>query len=754
MKRDIVAVFAVLLILCGCARDEWGAMWIGAPWDAEEFDCNNVPPAPVFRKEFRCEAPVKSAAIRICGLGLFELSLNGEKVGDDVLVPNESSYTWRPGLDRNPILPVDGDHFKNYRVYYLEYDLTDKLLQGENVVSVLLGNGFFSTDSRRFVQSYGTPRLICRLDIEYRNGRKSSIVTDRSWQVARSPLLMNDFFNGEIYDATLEGKEEWVRPVRRKAPLGRLMPQTGPSDKVVRTLAPRSITDLGNGEWEVDFGETVTGWVSLPRLMSMPRGQEIEVVYPRLEDGNGVQKYICRGGHSESYSPRFTWFTFSKVRLRGFEQALLPQHLCAEVVHSDVKSTGEFECSDSLINRINRMWRRTQLLNMHLGVPTDCPHRERGPYTGDGQVACVTVMHNFDADAFYRKWLRDISDCQGPDGYVPNGAPWHVGCGGGVPWGAAMNIIPWEHYLHYGDISVLEEHYDAMKAQLEYMRTLILEDGTMLQERTDGNGEVMKWLNLGEWGAPFNTPEKGLVHTYYLWKCADYTARAAKALGLSVDSSAYMALAHNTASAFHRRFYNPDTRSYGNNDGSNIFALDIGVPDSLRAGVVASLKKEIQANGGHLNTGIFGTRLFFETLCNVGLGDMAYEAMTKTDYPSYGYALAQASDTMWEFWDGSNSRVHPMFGGGLVWLYRNLAGVWTDESQPGYKHIIIKPQPAGKITWVRYSTLTRYGTVAVRWERSAGRFRMSVDIPEGSTATVYMPADGRIVELSSGHYEL
>lgn len=729
-------------------------MWIGAPWDAEEFDCDNVPPAPVFRKEFKCNKPVRKAGIKICGLGLFELSLNGIKVGDDVLVPNESSYTFRPRLDENPILPLDGTQFKNYRVYYLEYDLTEKICQGNNLVEVLLGNGFFSTDSRRFVQSYGTPRLICRIDIEYEDGSVDRVVTDRSWRVAKSPLLMNDLFDGEIYDARLEGKQEWTRPVRRKAPQGRLMLQTGPSDKVVRSLAPVSVKDMGEGEWEVDFGETVTGWVSLSGLRSIPRGHEIEVVYPRAEYGNGIQKYISSGRRSESYSPRFTWYTFSKVLVRGYENPLQARQLRADVVHSDIASTGEFECSDELINKINEVWRRTQLLNMHMGVPTDCPHRERGPYTGDGQVSCVTVMHNFDADAFYRKWLRDISDCQLSDGYVPNGAPWHVGCGGGVPWGAAMNIIPWEHYLHYGDISVLEEHFQAMKAQLEWMRTSILPDGTMLQARKDKNGKELKWFNLGEWCAPYNTPERGLVHSYYLWKCADYTARAAKVLGLNEDAAVFSDLAENTAEAFHRKFYNPSTRSYGNNDGSNVFALDMGVPDSLRSIVLGSLKQEIKANGGHLNTGIYGTRLFFEVLCRYGLEDMAYEAMTKTDWPSYGYALAQGSDTMWEFWDGRNSRVHPMFGGGLVWLYRNLAGVWTDESQPGYKHIIIKPQPAGKITWVRYSTLTRYGTVAVRWERSAGRFRMSVDIPEGSTATVYMPTGGRIVELSSGHYEL
>ena len=756
-RRICLAVLAAsMLVACSAPNSDWGATWIGAPWEGERFDQDNAGPAPIFKKGFRVNGHLDSAKIKICGLGLFELRVNGAKVSEDVLVPNESLYSYRDGFSEDPIVPVNGKNFSNYRVYYLEYDLKDYLKEGDNEMTVLLGNGFFSTDSRRYVKSYGTPRLICRADLVYSNGRKESIVSDLSWRVSKSPLVMNDIFNGEIYDARLEGQEDWLKPVPRKAPDGKLERQMAPSDRIMETLSPQSIVKLDNGDWEVDFGDYITGWVRFLNIHSVPRGYTIEVIYPLAEYGNGVQKYIARGEQNdEAYAPRFTWYTFRKVRIRGMEKTLKPSHLCAEAVYSNVRTTGNFECSNPLINRVQHLYWRAQTDNMHMGVPTDCPHRERGPYTGDGQVACVTAMHTFDMNLFYRKWIRDMADCQDKEtGYVPNGAPWHPGCGGGVPWGAAMNIVPWEHYLHYGDISVLAENYAAMKAQLRHMISWRREDGTMLQRFVNADGKPLKWLNLGEWSPVAELPDDALVHTYYLWKCAVNTAKAAKALGVVEDYHYYTSLAQDVFNAFHRAFYNPQTHSYGHNDGANIFALAMGVPDEYKEGVVASLKEEVLSNGSHLFTGIFGTQLFFEVLCQNGLKELAYTAMTKTDVPSYGYWVTQGADTLWEYWDGRQSRNHPMFGGGLVWLYRVIAGVNTDEDAPGYKHVIIRPTPVGDLTWAKYSTETPYGHLSVSWKKTPGRsLSVIVDIPEGSHASVYLPGKLSPVEVGSGHYE-
>ena len=364
-------------------------------------------------------------------------------------------------------------------------------------------------------------------------------------------------------------------------------------------------------------------------------------------------------------------------------------------------------------------------------------------------------MHNFDANLFYRKWLRDMSDCQDAEtGYVPNGAPWHPGCGGGVAWGAAMCIIPWEHYLHYGDISVLEEHYDAMLGQLRFMESWRTADGIMDMQMPRNGEKPIYWMNLGEWCPAYTLPDDRLVHTYFLWKCALYTSNAASALGRDDEASELKALADDVASAFHSFFYDPETASYGYNNGSNVFALHMGVPEEYRAGVVASLKKEIEENGGHLNTGIFGTQIFFDVLCDNGMADVAYEAMCRKDCPGYGWWLEQGAQTMWEYWDGRNSRNHPMFGGGLTWLYTRIAGLQANPAEPGYRHVIIRPTPAGDLSWASYETESPFGKLAVRWEIRKGSFILKTVIPSGSHASVYLPGNSTPVELESGRHTL
>jgi alpha-L-rhamnosidase len=381
---------------------------------------------------------------------------------------------------------------------------------------------------------------------------------------------------------------------------------------------------------------------------------------------------------------------------------------------------------------------------MHGGIASDCPHRERAPYTGDGQVACVTVMHNFNAASFYEKWIRDMRDVQNIEtGYVPNGAPWFPGCGGGVPWGTAINIIPWEFYVHYGDKKMLEDSYFAMKEKVRYLLTWLTQDGTMLSQRTNIIGNrPNRWLNLGDWSPAFGLPADELVHTFYLWRSADFTARAAKALNRQDEHAYYSTVAHDVKTAFHKKFYDAGNKTYGDY-GSNIFSLVMGVPNEHYQDVVSTLRQEIvEKYEGHLNTGIFGTQFFFETLAAHGLNEVAYEAMNKRTYPSYGHWIEQDATVTWEQWDGKNSRNHPMFGGGLNWFYRTLAGVNADENAPGYKHIIIKPNLPLQLDNVFYSNMTPYGKVVSEVKKNGNRLEMNVTIPVGSQATVYIPVSG------------
>jgi len=742
---------------------DWKAKWIGAHYQGETsrkfIEGNPYQPAPLLRRSFKIEKKVASAKAFVTGLGLFEFYLNGQKVGDDLLTPNETLVGKREGLDKTSI-PLEAN-FRDYRVLYLCYDVTALLQKGENVAGAMLGNGFYDTDSG-WVMPYGTPRFFGQIMITYADGTKDVIASDELWLSHEGPIVLNDMWDGEVYNATRE-VPGWCSPGMRpdilwepvelrKAPEGKLCAHLSLTDKVMELAGPESIEKNADGSWHVTFPEYVSGWVKIKGINGHS-GDTVRVIHHAETYGNGDWAYICNGSGNESYAPRFTWYSFPDVTVIGFPGELTADNICAEVVYSDVETTGHFSCSNDLFNKINDIWWRSQTDNMHLGAASDCPHRERGPYTGDGQCSCVTVMHNFDATAFYTKWVRDMSDCQDlVSGYVPNGAPWHTGCGGGVAWGAAMNIIPWEFYLHYGDLDMLADNYLQMTEQVRHMRSWITEDGIMNQKMPREKEGGIYWMNLGDWLPPYGLPKDELVHTYYLWKCTDYTARAARALGKTEDAQKYEAQAEEVKAAFHRHFYDAEKCSYGEY-GSNTFALRMGVPAEVHDKVVETLRNEILSNGGHLNTGICATQTFFETLAENGLNDIAFEAMNKRDYPSFGCWIEQGATTTWEAWNGENSHNHPMFGGAITWFYRKLAGMEADEAAPGYKHIIFRPMPVGDVTWASYSTRTLYGNASVKWKiADDGSFHMDVEVPVSCTATVILPDGSAPVEIQSGRY--
>lgn len=746
---------------------EWKAKWIGAPWQGEEPLPDPVrgenrqvvlkelpPPAPLLRKEINVTKQVSKARAFVTGLGYFEFYVNGSKVSDDVLVPNQTNYGKRPGLEKAGIpLP---DDFREYRVMYLSYDITDLLKDGGNAFGAIVGNGFYNAP-QNWTESYGTPRFFGQIYITYSDGTEDVIVTDESWKAAKSPIVMDLIYQGEHYDARLEkpgwntpgyDDSSWENAVIRKMPEGIMKAHMSPVDKVMERLKPVSVIKNADGKYYVDFGQEISGWINIKGVKG-DAGRVIDFDYI-CESYVGDNTYTLNGSGNESYAARFTWFVFRQVVVNNWPGNLSADQITAEAVYTDIETTGKFETSNSLFNNINRIWWRSQTDNMHGGIASDCPHRERSPYTGDGQVACVTVMHNFDSRAFYTKWIQDIVGAQIEEtGYVPNGAPWQPGCGGGVAWGAAINIMPWEYYQHYGDTAMLRYTYDAMKGYVKYMLTWTDKEGIMNSQRTGLNGQPLRWFNLGDWCAPAKLPPDDMVHTFYLWRGADFTSKTAAVLGNAEESSEFSQIAEKTKQAFLKRFYDPEKGSYGTG-GGNIFALVMGVPDDQKQKVIDALKKDIAASGGHLDTGIFGTQFFFEVLAENGLQHLAYEAMNKKTWPSYGWWLEQGATTSWEQWDGSGSRNHPMFGGGIVWFYRKLAGMNTDPDNPGYRNIIFRPQPAGDLNYVTYSNLTPYGEAGIHWEKEGNLFKMDIEVPVGSTATVYVPAASTSSVTESG----
>ena len=742
---------------------DWVAKWIGAPWQGEEAlpkpaggpdgrPSDFGPPAPLLRKSFSVEKEVKKAVAFVTGLGYFELYLNGQKVGENVLVPNQTNYGKRPQLEDALIwLP---DDFRDYRVMYLAYDVKALLTRGENVVGGILGNGFYNP-AKFWTAAYGSPRFLCQLHITYTDGTEEVVVSDESWNASKGPILMNMVYYGEQYDARREqpgwnapsfDDSDWEPVALRTAPEGRLVAHAAHPDRVTERFSPLRIQKLGEGHFQVDFGTEISGWVRLNRVTG-PRGHKVEFRF----NGNlysGDNSYVFRGDGPEDYAPRFNWFVFSGVEVINWPGELKREDLVAEAVNTWIEPSARFETSNDLFNEINTIWRRSQTDNMHGGIASDCPHRERSPYTGDGQVACITVLHNFDARNFYHKWVQDMLGAQiEATGYVPNGAPWQPGCGGGPAWGAAICVIPWQYYMHYGSRDMLEDNYEGMEGYVRYMQTWTDEEGIMHSQRTAKDGSVLRWFNLGEWVAPGPTVPDEMVHTFYLWYCAYITSRTARILGLGEDAKSYEALAQRTWKAFHNRFFDEKTGSYGDG-GGNILALRMGVPEERYDRVVTALKAGLRATGGHLDTGIFGTRFFFEVLAENGLQELAYEAMNKTTEPGYGRWIALGSTTTRERWDEEGSHNHPMFGGGLAWFYRNLAGMQADPEQPGYRHIIFRPQPVKDLEHVSYFNNTPYGEAGISWHQKVNEFSMEVKVPVSCYATVYLPASetDRILE--------
>ena len=723
------------------SEDEWKGKWIGAPWQGEEsydvMGSMEFLPAPLLRKEFKIEKPIKQARYYGTGLGYHELYINGKRVGEDYFSPNQTNYDRRPNLVNRGI--VVADPFEEYTVMYLSHDLKELLSEGENAIGVILGNGFYDITTH-WVQGYGTPRFIGQIEILYEDGTTQIISSDESWRAERSAIVSDQIYYGEHYDARLEhdgwataayDDSAWAKVALRGAPCGKLIPQNGPADRITERFAPVEFEKREDGIYKIKFPVEVSGWVALKNIKAQ-KGQRIDIKYLSESPGNGSNSYTAKGTGDESYHARFTWFVFSEVEISGIDN-LSAEQVEAHAVNSDVEPAGKFETSNELINKINQIWQRSQLDNMHGSVASDCPHRERSAYTGDAQVACVTVMHNFATQTFYNKWIRDMRGAQTADGYIPNGAPWQPGCGGGVGWGAAIEIIPWEFYRHYGDSRVLEQNFDAMCRHVRWMTTWVNEKGLMLMQ------DPQEWKNLGDWLPPRQLPPAELVHTFFLVHCADIVVRTAHTLGLNAEAKEFATIRDKAAEAFHRELYDPATGSYGK-FGSNVMALKLGVPAERKAKVVKALRDNIAEVNDHLDTGIVGTRYLCEILVENGLEDLAYKIINQRDFPSFGWWIEQGATTTWEQWDGGNSRNHPMFGGGIGWFYRDLAGL--EATDAGYRSFEVRPVLPEGLEWVRYSHNTTYGEIDIKWQRKAEDFTLSCVVPVGSTATIWVPFSG------------
>ncbi len=731
----------------------WKARWIGAPWQGEEAQFNlktgqcapDVPAVPYLRKAFDVRPGIRSAKAFVTGLGYFEFFLNGSKVGNDLLVPNFTNYTSRPDLKYRRGISLD-EKSSGFRVSYLQYDITKLLQNGKNAVGAMVASGYFDSRSDR-LGAFGSPRFICQIEITYIDGSRQVVVSDQSWKACKSGIVSCDIYDGERYDARREvsgwcdadfDDSMWENAVERKVPEGKLVAFDTNPDRVTETLTPVAFKSNADGSCTIDFGEMISGHVRLKNVS----GEKDKTIKIKYESAYPQEvRYTFKDNTPIDYAPQFTWYVFRRVTIYGFTPTA--DQIVAEAVNTDMKVNSEFTTSNELFNKINHVWQRTEKDNLHSGVESDCPHRERIPYTGDGQAVCSTVMHNFNGAAFFRSWFNTMRDTQDREtGYLPNAAPWCPGAGGGVAWGAALSIMPWEHYMNYGDKRVVDENYDASKRQIDYMITWVRPDGTMHQKRKNAiDNSDCYWLNLGDWVPPFKFPADEKVHTYILWRCADRMSKMAKVMGKGADEKRYRDLAERTRNAYDKVFFENDTLGYGD-FGCNAFAVEMGL-DKKRPGLKHILAHEIgNRHNGHLNCGYIALEVLLEALAKTGMNNLAYTVMNKTDYPSFGNMINKGATTLWEQFDGQYSENHPFLGCCLTWFYRCLAGVNSDMEAPAYKHLIVRPVLADSLESVSYAKMSPYGRVASNVSHLPGRVRIVVDVPVGSSATVYVPAAG------------
>ena len=734
-----------------------------APWGEIGRAERRVLPARMLRRDFRLSGIVKRATAHVSGLGLFELYLNGRKVGDDVLVPALSEY--------------------DKRVFYLTYDVTGRLRPDANAVGVWLGNGRYFAPRIRvptYTRTYGYPKLLLQIDIEYQDGSRTTVVSDGRWKITdNGPLLANNEYDGEIYDARREmpgwseagfDDRRWRPTQVVGSPAGRLAAQMSEPIRVREILKPVKLTELRRGVYIFDFGQNMVGWCRL--TVRGPRGTRVtlrhaETLRPEgtlyvdnLRSARAADTYVLKGGGLETYEPRFVFHGFRYVEMTGFPGVPDWTALEGRTVHDAVEQIADFRTSNPLLDRIHRnvVWGTK---GNYRSIPTDCPQRdERQGWLGDRSSSSRGETYMFDVAAMQAKWIDDMGDSQREQGSLSDIAPayWPF-YSDNVTWPASFVIIPGNLYDQYGDRRVLERHYEGMKRWVNHMRTY-MQDGLMPRDNYGDWCVPPESLTLILTQDPARMTDKTMLGTTYFCHIMELMARYAGILEKPQEATEFGALATQMKDALNRKFLDRKTGRYSNgSQTSSILPLAFGItPAGDRASVFDALVRNIrEQHQGHIGTGLIGAQWLMRTLSDNGRPDVAYEIAAQKTYPSWGYMIGKGATTIWELWNGDtadpamNSGNHVMLVGDLiVWFYERLAGIRPDPTRPGFKHVILKPVPVDELTYVEASHRSPYGRIESRWKRTAGRFSWEIALPPNTTATVYVPARDAAAVTESG----
>lgn len=746
------------------APADWSAHWIGS---ALRGGPETAAPAPHLRTVFNVAPKVAAARLYVTALGLYEFHLNGRRIGEDVFTPGWTDY--------------------NQRVQYQVYDVTAALRPGANAAGAILGDGWYCGHlGWKPRQYYGDrPRLFAQLEIAYADGSRETIVSDAAWRTASGPIVESDFMHGESYDARREiagwdtpdfDERGWLPVETFPAPAIPLVPVLGPAVRATQELKPIAAPKLTpmwpSPAWMFDLGQNMVGRVRLHvtgtagQLIKLRFGEmltpEGNLYVENLRTARQTDIYICRGDPAgETWESRFTFHGFRYVEMTGHEAAPLDDAITGIVLHSDTPRTGDFTCSDPLVNQLQRNIDWGQRGNF-LEVPTDCPQRnERLGWMGDAQVFARTAAWNRDVAAFFHKWMRDVEDAQTADGAFSSISPQVAGCAadGGPAWADAGVICPWTMYLAYADTALLAQHYEAMKRFIGYLETT---SRNLIRVHPDVPG----WAGYGDWlaldgsGKVDGGTPKDLIGTAFFAYSTDLVARTARILGHKADAIRYERLLAQVRQAFQKRFVTGDGLVSGLTQTCYVLALHFDLaPEALRPKLLAELLRDIEQRGWKLSTGFVSTSYVPHVLTRFGRSDVAYKLLHQKAWPSWLYAVTQGATTIWERWDGwtkekgfqdpgMNSFNHYAYGAIGAWLYATVAGVEIDERRPGYKHILLQPTPGGELTAASGTLESPHGRIVSSWRTSSRKFAWEVVVPPNTTASARLPVPGtaRITE--------
>ena len=777
-------------------RNDWKGEWVGT---ALRGGPRSLIPAPMLRKTLTLASAPQSARLYVTALGIYECSINGKQVSDDVFNPGWTDY--------------------NKRVQYKVYDVADLLQQGENVIGAMLGDGWAVGHlfSQHRQQYYDRPRLLAQLEVTLSDGNTITVATDTSWKYQFGPIVSNDLLMGEDYDARLElpgwdapkfDDSGWYSAQRFDDPGIAIVATNGPTVKRIQELkpisdpvnkpsfvAPRVIFDLGqNMVGRVRFKGKAPADTTITFRFAEVLNEDGTMYTTNLRSARAMDYYTFKSDEEVIWEPHFTFHGFRYVEIQDYPGEVTRDTITGIVLHSEMAPTGEFECSDPMLNQLQRNIVWGQKGNF-VDIPTDCPQRdERLGWTGDIQVFARTAAYNMNVASFMTKWAQDVTDAQYDDGIVPMVVPRIKSffADGGPAWADAAIICPWTMYLCYGDTKILETSYPTM---IKFMDFLEASSPGYIRCAPEFEG----WPGFGDWLSINAATPRDLLGTAFLAYDANLLSQIADVLGKSADAEKYRTLFANVKTAFanrylvgskvppvksmpseaRRRMDEADAISRGNLKNvdygvisSKVFNTEVLqptqtayvlglhfdlLPEALRPLAVEELVADIQRRNMHLSTGFVGAPYLPHVLSKNGRLDMAYTLLNQKTWPSWLYSVTQGATTIWERWDGwtedrgfqdpgMNSFNHYAYGSIGAWMYNTVAGIDIDPKQPGYKHSILRPQLDGNLTSACGQLKTPYGELVSNWKLENGTFDWEVVIPPNTTATVTVPmiANGKI----------